>query len=270
MRVGREDSGFAEHVAPHGQPLGRDRRDHPVDDEPHVFLAPPAIVERNLVRPHERGHEIDGLLGCQPANRPQHLQLRVDIEPVAAFDLGGGRAARQHLRQADPRGRDQIFFGRGPRRPDGRHDPAAFGRDLGVGRAAQAPPQLVPAVAGEHRVGMGVDEAGDHREPAPVDDGRVRQGRQGRRQLAVRSGEDDPLVVGRDRAVGDDRHFALRGAGAWHRARAGEQLTDVADDEHLSWQSAVRSSQVAARWQLAARCYRNKRAVAVSMSNPAT
>ena len=43
------------------------------------------------------GDEVDGLLGREPLDRPQHLQLRLDVETVAALDLRRRRPAREHL-----------------------------------------------------------------------------------------------------------------------------------------------------------------------------
>ena len=61
------------------------------------------------------------------------------------------------LGQPRPRRRAQLVVGRGPRRLDRGVDAAG-----GVRRAGHAGGELGAAVAGEHEVGVAVDEAGDH------------------------------------------------------------------------------------------------------------
>ena len=53
-----------------------------------------------------------------------------------------------------------AVVGRRARRDDGAEDAAAFGGDLGVGRAGQPAAQFVAAVAGEDDVRVRIDEAG--------------------------------------------------------------------------------------------------------------
>ena len=58
---------------------------------------------------------------------------------------------------------------------DGAEDAAAVGGDLRVGRAGQAPSQFVAAIAGEHGVGVRIDEAGHDGAAERVDDDGVRR-----------------------------------------------------------------------------------------------
>ena len=81
-------------------------------------------------------------------------------QPVAALGLARRRAAAQHLVEAAARRGGERRFGRRARGDDGAEDAAAFGGDLGVGRAGQPPAQLLAPVAGEHDVRVRIDEAG--------------------------------------------------------------------------------------------------------------
>ena len=51
--VWREDAVFAKHVAPFREVLRGDRRDHLVDQELEIRAAPVAVLDGNLMRPHE-------------------------------------------------------------------------------------------------------------------------------------------------------------------------------------------------------------------------
>ena len=110
-----------------------------------------------------------GCAGGQHLDRPQHPQLGLEVEAVAALGLGGGGAERQHLGQAGAPAVDQLVLARRARGGHGLDDAAAGGGDLGIGRAAEASPQLVAAIAAEHQVGMRIDEARHHRAAARVD-----------------------------------------------------------------------------------------------------
>jgi hypothetical protein len=193
--AGREHARFAKDVAPLGEILGGDRRDHIVDDEADVVFPPVAVIERDLVRAHEGGHEINRLIGRQPLDRAQHLQFGVEVETVAALDLGGRRAAGEHLGKPRPRRGDQLRLRSLPGRADGRQDAAALRGDLGVSGAAEPAPQLLAAIAREHGVRVTVDEAGDGRQCPPIHNPDVGGRRQRRRQAVVRAGIQDALTL---------------------------------------------------------------------------
>ena len=77
--------------------------------------------------------------------------------------------------------------------------------DLGVAGAGQATAQLVATIAGEHGVGVRIDEARDRGEPASVELFGVTAVGDLVRQLLVTSDEQDAMAVGGDRGVGEDR-----------------------------------------------------------------
>ena len=160
---GREHAQLAEHVAPLRQPFARHGRDHLARHQVHVLRAAGAVVHGILVGAHEGGRQADGLLLRQLADGAQHLQLGLDVQAVAALHLGRGRAVREHRRQARARGRHQLVLGGGARGGHRLDDAAASGGDLRVGGARQPALQLVAAIAREHQVRVGIDEAGHHR-----------------------------------------------------------------------------------------------------------
>ena len=53
--IGCENAGFAEHITPLGKLLVPDRGQHLLDDERDVLRAPVPVLDRDLVRTHERG-----------------------------------------------------------------------------------------------------------------------------------------------------------------------------------------------------------------------
>src|SRR5438128_694664 len=130
-----------------------------------------------------------------------------------------------------------MLFGRGPRRADRRDDAASLGRDFGVGRPAQPAAKLLAAVTREQRVGMPVDESGNDRQRAAVDDVRLRSGGQRSWEIPVRAGKQNALALGRDGAVLDDGQVALIHAAPRRAAGAGDQLADVADNQH--WRLSI-------------------------------
>ena len=102
--------------------------------------------------------------------------LVVDVEPVAGLDLEVVMPARARLGAAAPRASARSSSSLAARVAVGRDADAA-----GVVRRAGHPGgELVGAVAGEHEVGVAVDEARDHAAPGGVDalvGGRARRAR---------------------------------------------------------------------------------------------
>ena len=188
--------------------------------------------------------------GCdlaKPGDRAQHLQLAVEVEAVAALDLARGRTAGEHLVEPRPGLGDQFVFAGGARRRDRGHDAATGGGDAGIGFTGEAPAQFRTAVAGVDGVRVGVDEAGNDREVADVDDARVRRQRQGVFELAGGTGECDPLARDGEGAVGDDLELSLPGSAARRGPGAGYELTAVPEDQHACRQprsSAARGASL--------------------------
>ena len=106
-----EDALLAEDVAPPGDVLPRHRRDHLVDDEIDVFRAPVPVFGRHFMGPHEGGDHRDGVPAADVRNHAQQLQLGRGGQAVAALDLAGGRAVRQHLVETRNRRGSQRRFG---------------------------------------------------------------------------------------------------------------------------------------------------------------
>ena len=115
---------------------------------------------------------------------------------------------------------------------DAADDAAAVGGDLGVGRAGEPPPQLVAAIAGEHRVGVGIDEAGDDGAAVRVDDdGVVGERARPRAPVGSRADEDDRPVDRRRSPRAAAAGVGLPRADARRRTGAGQDLGGVVDQE---------------------------------------
>ena len=118
-----------------------------------------AVARRTRAAPRgRRGRSSRGEL----AGDAQRPRLVLDGQAVAALDLDGRRALGAHLGDAGGDEGPQLVVGGGPGRGDGDPDAAAV-----VGRAGHPGGELVTAVAGEHQVRVGVDEAGQDRATTP-------------------------------------------------------------------------------------------------------
>ncbi len=100
------------------------------------------------------------MTGGEGAGRSQHLQLRVDIETVAGFDLDGGHAFRGQYGEARARPVDQLGLAGGAGGGDGGQDAAAGARDVLVADAGQTLFEFPSAVAPVDEVGVTVDQSG--------------------------------------------------------------------------------------------------------------
>ena len=133
----RENTGFAEYVAPVRETFIGDARQHLVDDEAHVVVAPLPVLDRNFVSAHEGRHEIDCMRRRQRSERAQHLHLASDVEAVAALHFRGCRSGREHLVEPCARCFHELALGGAARRAHGRHDSASVGRNLRIRRPGQ-------------------------------------------------------------------------------------------------------------------------------------
>ena len=97
-------------------------------------------------------------------------RLRGELEAVAALGLRRRGAVGEHLRQPLAPEFDEIVFARLARRGDGLDDAAAGRGDVGIGVAGQAATKLVAAIAGEDKMCVRIDEAGDDGAAFTVDD----------------------------------------------------------------------------------------------------
>ena len=154
--VGVEGTGLAEGVDPAG--VRRRGLQHRTGDEVDVPGRVVGVLGRDDVGTEERR-----LLGEEPRHR-EAAGLVVDGQAVAALDLQRGGALAAHLLDQPRDVGGELLVGRGAQRGDGGADAAR-----GVGLAGHPGGELGRPVAGEDQVGVGVDEAGDHRAAAEVD-----------------------------------------------------------------------------------------------------
>ena len=180
--VDRERAHVAEGVAALGQwrAHGQHLLDHLVD----------VAGLRIEVSAEKRRDEVDhGLVG-RVVDRLEAAELGRRLEAVAGLHLDRGRPGVQGpLGSADQGGRELRERGR-PGGRHGGHDPTRL-----VGFAPETCCELAPAISGEHEVGVGVDEARDHRPPSRVEFGEVAhpdgQARVSDHRLDTSSAHDD-------------------------------------------------------------------------------
>jgi len=151
------NAALAERVDP--ARVRRARRQHLADDEVDVRVGVVGVLGRHHVRAEE------GDLVGDLAGEPHEALLIGDREAVARLDFERRGALRVQL--GDERGEPgpQLVVGRRSRGGDGRADAAGL-----VAPARHARGELLGAVAAEHEVRVAVDEPGDHRAAAHVDD----------------------------------------------------------------------------------------------------
>ena len=127
---------------------------------------------------------------------------------------------------------EELLFAGGAGLAHRRSDAAAGRRDLRVGRSFDSLLELGRAVAGEDRVCVCVDEAGQN--DAAVSVYYVRFTGDERFNVRSGAGGDDPTVAHQHRAIVDDGEIAHPGPGARARsARQGHQLPAVDDRQFL-------------------------------------
>ena len=116
--------------------------------------------------------------------------------------------------------RGELRFGRRARGDDGAEDAAAFGGDLGVARAGQAPAELLATIAGKHDVRVRIDEAGNDGAAVGVDHDGIGRQLDLALQQALEADEDDAALEGGDGRARDRPRVGLgaprRGAGPAH------------------------------------------------------
>ena len=165
--LGRERAALAERVDP-ARVRGA-RGEHLADDEVDVRVGGSVgvAVERRVLAELERHHvraEERDLVG-DLAGESHEALLVGDGEAVARLDLERRRALRVQLGDEAGEPGTQLVVGRGTRGRDGRADAAGL-----VALPGHARGELLGAVAAEHEVRVAVDEAGDDRAAADVDD----------------------------------------------------------------------------------------------------
>src|ERR1019366_4722663 len=135
-------------------------------------------------------------------------------EPVLVAAGGGGQAA------------GRSFAGEAGGGADG----GAGSGDFGVGGALNAAFEFAGAVTGEHRMGVGVDEAGEHDAAAGIDD--FSAGGEGWLDLGAGAHGYDAAVPSVQRAIVDDGERAHGGSRArTGRPGEGDELPAVEDGE---------------------------------------
>ena len=149
------------------------------------------------------------MFGARLVEQRQLAQLLGDGEAVARLGLERRDAP---LQNASVRRREaiaqRVVVG-SARGDDAGPDASAAGGDLREGGAGQPLGVLVVALAAEQRVGVALDEAGEHRPAAGVDGDHV--GITPLRPHCVGTADrDDHTIADRDRAVGDEIELALR------------------------------------------------------------
>ncbi len=104
------------------------------------------------MRAKKSGNDIERLLSVQFAQKPQRLQFRRGVEPVAAFCLDGRCAVRRETHEVASGALLQLAVRRGAERAHARQNAAARARDLLVGLAFDARRIIFHAAARENQM----------------------------------------------------------------------------------------------------------------------
>ena len=172
----------------------------PLDDGVDVGIRALDELRRQRVRGQVGGAHLDPQLLAHPPRHPQHPPLAVEIQAVAGLDLQRGDAVGGQRARAGQRFGQQLVLAGRAHRLHRRHDAAAGAGDVLVAGALQALLELAGAVAGEHQVGVAVDQTRGDQAAAQVDD-RAGQAVGVRGQAGARAGVHDQPVAPAQRPV---------------------------------------------------------------------
>jgi hypothetical protein len=156
--VGVERAPLDEHVDP--LRVRSRRRQHRTGDQADVARRVVGVLGR-----YDMGAEVGGLVGEVRGDRQRPRLVRRG-EPVPRLDLDRRGPLPPHLRDQPGHVRGQLLVGGLPGGGDRGTDAARA-----VGPAGHPRGELLGPVPGEHQVGMGVDEPGDHRPTAQLERG---------------------------------------------------------------------------------------------------
>ena len=138
-------------------------------NELHIAGAVVAIVRRKGMGAKKGRRDLDRQALAEFARHLQHLQLGLDIEPVARLDLDRRDALGQEIFEP-PRGRgEKLLLARRARRLDRRQDAAARLGDLGIGDAVEPHLEFSRPIAAIDEMGVAIDEAGGEQSAAAID-----------------------------------------------------------------------------------------------------
>ena len=229
-----EDPGLAEHVAKPREAVAGHHGDHLRAHQAHVVPATGAVLGRHFVRAEKGGDERRSRIDAQPADHAQLFALRLEVEPVAGFDLDGRRAVRQEHGESCAGHGDELVFRARADVPHRLQDATARRRDGLVSLAERAALVVVEAGRAEDGVGVAVDEAGvEHPRHLDLLDGglRIADCGLGSTEFAKRAYRHDAAAVDQHGRIAEDFQLrqlaaatgARRAAARDDRARAGEQ-----------------------------------------------
>ncbi len=185
----------------------------------------------------QRGAHANAVGGAEGTGGAQHFQFVRQGKAVAGFDFDRGDAVGEQALQTRAGDCDQLCLGGGAGGGHGgQNAPAGFGGVL-VADAAQARLELGAAVAGEHQVGVAVDQAGG--EPAAIDIVVDRRGAdQCGRQVGAAADPDDAAIARGHGAVFD-------GAVAAQLRHHGGDAAALPDRISLHWGPLYRAMRAA-------------------------
>ena len=98
--IDSEEPLVAEHIDIFSKPFGGDGRNHLLADEVDIFILPAFEGSADGVRPEEGRLDGGGGVLFDAADHPQHLQLVLKGQAVAALDLDGAGSFGDHLPHA--------------------------------------------------------------------------------------------------------------------------------------------------------------------------
>ena len=164
---------------------------------------------------------MSGQIACPDAHRAhpfqraggaQHIQLALDGQPVAGFDLDRPDPFGQQVIKPGQRRLDQLIDRQGVGGRNGRGNAAACARNLFIALPFQTPPELVRALAAINDMGVTVDQGRGQQTPGAIDD------------LVIRG-----KLIHRDRAHMGDPAVMQQYTGPWRQVgspRPGKRCID--------------------------------------------
>ncbi len=192
----RKGDAFAEAINRIGELCPGDGRQCLVADEIDIAGMIVTIFGGKGVGAEIARHHIDWMAFSQSARDTEHLELGLDIETIARFDLDRRHALGKQAFESSRCGFEQIFFACRACGAHGREDAAARLGDVGIGDAVEALLEFLGAVAAIDEMGVAVDQARGEEAPAAVDG-------LGRRRFLPRPGPGDPAPFHQNRTIFD-------------------------------------------------------------------
>ena len=221
---------LAENVAEFGQlPLGYHRQDS-IAEIVDEGVIPPRVFFGNGMGAEKGPHHINRMKRVKLDHRFQLLDFGIEVEPVAAFPFHGGHPEGKHGIEAPEPRADEFLLGSGPGSGNRADDTTAPLHDVHVAVAPQPPGKLLGPIAAKDKMGVRIDEAGQHGAVGSIDDSIAAGVDPGQNIRRSAHGADDTLPHD-DGTLGDHLQILHRLPAFGGETAAGDQFGGILDDQ---------------------------------------